>query len=201
YGFGSLWLVNRNGQLLRVNPATGTTVAKIKVQGPADRSPILATGAGSVWLASGDRRAVIRVDPATNSISGTVTGISHTASLLTVGVGQGAVWAHANAAAGGRGILYRIDPANAKIVGKIVTSHAMGGQYGGTDIAFGARSIWTINGNERVSRIRTKPLRVVNSKTPPMSAPNFIGFGYHSVWVQDFNSGEAVRIPARRFRR
>jgi hypothetical protein len=201
YGFGSLWVVNRNGQLLRVNPATGTTLATIKVQGPADWSPILATGAGSVWVASGDRHAVIRVDPGTNSISGTVTGISHTASLLTVGVGQSAVWAHANAAAGGRGILYRIDPAKAKIVGKIVTSHAMGGQYGGTNIAFGARSIWTINGNQRVSRIHAKPLRVVNSRTPPITAPNFIGFGYHSIWVQDFNSGQTVRIPVRRFRR
>jgi hypothetical protein len=201
YGFGSLWVANRDGQLLRVNPATGTTLATIKIQGSADWSPILAAGAGSVWVASGDRHAVIRIDPATNSVSATVTGISHTASLLTVGVGQGAVWAHANAAAGGRGILYRINPAKAKIVGKAVTSHTAGGQYGGTDIAFGARSIWTINGNESVSRIRAKPLRFVNSKTPPMSAPNFIGFGYHSVWVQDINSGQAVRIPARRFRR
>lgn len=201
YGFGSLWVASRDGQLLRVDPTTGTTVATIRFQEPADWSPTLAAGAGSVWVASGDRHAVIRIDPATNSVSATVTGVSHTASLLTVGVGEGAVWAHANAAAGGRGILYRIDPAKAKIVGKTVTSHATGGQYGGTDIAFGARSIWTINGNEQVSRIRAKPLGVVNSKTPPMSAPNFIGFGYHSVWVQDFNSGEAVRIPAARFRR
>jgi streptogramin lyase len=201
YSFGSLWLVNREGQLLRVNPATGTTLATIKVQGPADWSPILATGAGSVWVASGDRHAVIRVDPATNSISGAVTGISHTSSLLTVGVGQNAVWAHANAAADGRGILYRIDPAKAKIVAKIVTSQVAGGQYGGTNIAFGAGSIWTINGNSRVSRIHAKPLRVVKSKTTPMPDPVFIGFGYHSVWVQDFNSGQTVRIPVRRFRR
>lgn len=201
YGFGSLWLVSRSGQLFRIDPTSGKVLAAVKVQGAADWSPMVAAGAGSVWIGSGDRHAIIRVNPATNTVAGTVSGISHAYSLLTVGVGYGAVWAHANAAAGGRGILYRIDPAQGKTVGKVVTSHTAGGQYGGTDIAFGGGSVWTSNGNDRVSRIRVKTLRLIHAKMPPVASANFIGFGYRSVWVQDYNSGEAVRIPAARFRR
>jgi hypothetical protein len=201
YGFGSLWIATREGRLLRVDPATAKIVADVRVQGAADWSPQIATGLGSVWVASGDEHTVIRVDPETNEVAAPIGGLSSVNSLLTVGVGYGAVWAHANAAAGGRGVLYRIDPATGKVASAVTTSRQAGGRYGGTNIAFGGGSIWVANGNGVVSRISPEPLRVVRTSLRPVGNPNFLGFSFGSVWVQDGNTGQAIRIAAGRFGR
>jgi hypothetical protein len=201
YGFGSLWIATREGRLLRVDLATAKVVADVRVQGPADWSPQIATGLGSVWVASGDEHAVIRVDPETNEVAATIGGISKIYSLLTVGVGFDSVWAHASAAASGRGILYRIDPATGKVVSALTTSRRVGDPYGGTNIAIGGGSIWTANGNGTVSRISPRPLGVVRTTTPPFKNPLFVGFAFGSVWIQDGDTGRAIRIPAAKFGR
>jgi hypothetical protein len=69
------------------------------------------------------------------------------------------VWAHQNAAANGRGLLDRIDPATGNVLSTLTTSTTPGGKYGGTEIAFGAGSIWTGNANGTVSRSPRTPPR------------------------------------------
>jgi hypothetical protein len=125
------------------------------------------------------------------------TPVDSVDSLLTVGVAYGSVWAHQNAADQGRGVLYRIDPATGKALSTLTASHGAGGLYGGTDIAFGAGSVWVGNGNGTVSRITRDGSKVVRAVATPFLA-EFIAVGLGSVWIQS-DSGQAARVALSKF--
>ncbi len=197
YGFGSFWVTTGDGSVVRVDPRARKVVATISVQATPDWSPQIAAGEGAVWVGSADNHAVARIDPATNSVV-SITPVQHVDSLLTVGVAYGSVWAHQNAAANGRGLLYRIDPATGKVLAKLTTSTRSGGTYGGTDIAFGAGSVWTANANGTVSRISSDGSTVTRATAAPLLT-EFIGVGLASVWVQN-DAGQAARLPLTKFR-
>ncbi len=198
FGEGSLWDVDASGRLLRIDPASGKTVAEIAVQGSVDWQPELAMGFGSVWVGSGDEHKVIRVDTKTNKVVARIGGVSTDYSLLPVGVGFGSVWAHANAA-GSSGILYRVDPATNKVVASEAVGDAQhGGQYGGTDVAFGDGSVWTADSSPAVSRVDPKTNAVIATVGVAV-VPEYIEFGYGSIWVDTKGGLQQLRIDAAAF--
>jgi streptogramin lyase len=123
----------------------------------------------------------------------TIGGISDTYSLLPVGVAFGSVWAQANAA-GGSGILYRIDPHTNKIVASIQLGiPARGGQYGGTDIAFDDTSVWTGDTSPTVTRVDPATNQVVATLGVGRT-PEWVVVGAGSVWLNADNSSAVVRF-------
>lgn len=192
FGYGSVWAPDASGTLLRIDPTTGRTLASVSVQGSVSWQPQLAVGFGSIWVGSGDNHAVARVDAKTTRIVATIGGISDADSLLPVGVGFGSVWAQANAA-GGSGILYRIDPATNKVVASIgLGVPARGGQYGGTDIAFDDTSVWTGDTSPTVTRVDPATNQVVATLGVGRT-PEWVVVGAGSVWVNSNNSSAVVR--------
>lgn len=197
FGFDSFWDVS-GGMVQRINPQTGEIVAQIQVQEAVDWEPQLAVGAGAVWIGSGDEHAVMQIDPTTNRVTNTITGLSADYSLLAVGVDFDAVWAHANAG-GSDGTLYRIDPASGTVVAVIPVSDQVGGQYGGTNIGFGGGAVWTANASGTISRIDPET-NAVRATMPTVAEPLFIAYGFDAVWVCSEGTGRVVRIDAAEFR-
>ena len=157
--------------------------------------PQFAVGFGSIWVGSGDDHTVIRVDAKNAKILATIDGISAAYSLLPVGVGFGSVWAQSDAG-GGSGILYQIDPASNKMVASIQLGvPSRGGQYGGTDIAFDDKTIWTGDTSATVTRVDPATNQIV-ATLGVGRIPEWIVVGAGSVWVNTDNSSSVVRFSA-----
>jgi len=198
FGFGSFWAWT-GFAVERIDPETGEA-QEIEVPDTTggDWEPQLAVGLGSVWVGSGDAHKVFRIDPVTDKVVATVDGISEDYSLLVVGVGFGSAWAHANAA-GESGILYRIDPASNEIVATIPVGDGSGGEYGGTQIAFSADSVWTADSSSTISQIDPRTNEVTAVVDATISSPQFIAFGFDSIWTNSEFTNQAVRLDASSF--
>ena len=64
--FGSIWVSTNDGQIVRIDAASNTVVARIRVPGVEN----VAVGANLVWAVSGDE--VTAIDPTTNATIGTL---------------------------------------------------------------------------------------------------------------------------------
>jgi YVTN family beta-propeller protein len=85
-GEGSLWLTSGTERVLRIDPATGRTIATI----PVPAGPLaVGVGEGAVWIGSLARR-VSRIAPRTNEVTASVP-VGDEAEGIAAGVG--AVWA------------------------------------------------------------------------------------------------------------
>lgn len=88
YGFGSVWVRDPGtDELLRIDPRTRKVIARIPVPGAAG----VVDAAGSVWAAVDG--AVLRVDPATNTVSDRVRLDVPPRSFPLLLAGDGVVWA------------------------------------------------------------------------------------------------------------
>jgi streptogramin lyase len=73
YGNGALWISDNGigGGIVRVDPATAKEVAYIPLPSPTSGPLYVATGGGYVWAAT-DNGYVVRIDPSTNRVAGSV---------------------------------------------------------------------------------------------------------------------------------
>lgn len=110
FGAGSVWGTS-DGRVFRLDPTTNQIVAHIV----SDAHPI-AFGAGSVWGLSTDNSKLIRIDPATNSVSATI-------KLPTVGgvltATDSAVWVTQGPPDSFRSLVWKIDPATNRVAGQV----------------------------------------------------------------------------------
>jgi YVTN family beta-propeller protein len=178
YGDGALWVAVTGdaGSLLRVDPATGRTVATIPV-GPV----AVATSPGAVWVTGHQGGTVTRIDPVTNSVSAT---IRLEPGLWGLAYGEGAVWV-ANPE---RDTVSRIDAATNAVTATISDIDVPVG------VAVGARSVWVTNWGTTgmpwtpgqpggtVSRIDPLTNRVTGT-IPVGTNPGRIAFGGGYLWV------------------
>ena len=68
-GMGGIWVVNYDGTVTRIAPATRRVVATINVgNGPLS----VATGLGAVWVTNRDDGTVSRIDPRSNRVVATI---------------------------------------------------------------------------------------------------------------------------------
>ena len=105
-GQGGVWLMTLDGKILRLNRRTGRIVARVP---GAFKAADLAVGAEGVWVYDQDQGAVLRIDPATNRVTRTISVISQPLIELSshvLAVGNGAVWVVDK----GEEALIRVDP-------------------------------------------------------------------------------------------
>jgi DNA-binding beta-propeller fold protein YncE len=101
-GHGGVWLADPGDSVvLRVDPATNRTVARIPVAG----AHLLALDEAGVWVVSGYEAALVLVDPASNRPVATVP-VRYLRDLKAVATGAGSVWATSGTT------VARIDPAS-----------------------------------------------------------------------------------------
>ncbi len=99
----SLWLTDGTaGDVLRIDPATGATIATIHLGG-APRDPAVAFGA--LWVANGTDGVLSRISPETNKVTGTVMLAPGIFVVEPVG---DEVWVENFA----RSEIYRVDPSS-----------------------------------------------------------------------------------------
>jgi hypothetical protein len=99
-GFGSIWVLGQatiglqSGTIWRLDPRTAILTAGTPVNGTTPQnhyldSVAIAVGAGGVWIALADQRAVIRLDPRTGY---PVARIGLGRKPIGIATGLGRVW-------------------------------------------------------------------------------------------------------------
>jgi streptogramin lyase len=128
-GAGSVWVASdQTGVVARINPATNTIIASVKVE---PGSCYLAFGEGALWVVSAASQTLQKVDPAVNSVIKT-TRLGKAPGFLTAGVGG--VWVQEQ----GDGTVVRIEPATGDITGRVKVDETL--KYG--DIDTGGGQVW-----------------------------------------------------------
>jgi serine/threonine protein kinase len=177
-GFGSLWVVNSNGTLVRRSLGTGRLQgAPIAI--PPGLPVRVVAGAGSIWVGvRGFSDTIAKVDVST----GSVRPIPVVYGVQDVAVGYGAVWITNRA----RRSVTRIGIKT----GQTTTIHTQDGPAG---IAVGAGGVWVANsGSGSVTEIDPRSLSVVN--IPAGANPTGIAVGGGAVWVSNSGSFNLTRI-------
>ena len=104
-GVGSVWLLTDNkGTLVRIDPATNTTVAEIYLPPGANA---MAFGQDALWITCGARDVLVRLNPYTNLV---VETIKVGKGPRSVAIGEGAVWTLNQV-----GTVSRVDPKTNKV--------------------------------------------------------------------------------------
>jgi len=139
-GYGSLWVLDAENRLTRLDPDTGVRVEAIALPagtatGGRAGQAHLALASGSFWAINGNA-TISRVDTRTNDVVATIDGIAATA----IAVGAGALWVIDR---GGpqrgqaKGAIVRIDPRSDLVTRRI--SLAAGTL---NDLAVAAGAVW-----------------------------------------------------------
>jgi hypothetical protein len=185
YGAGSLWTMDRNGKILRIDPKSGVVLARIDPQ--TDDEPNGGpdgVSAGSLWV-SGDS-SVSRIDVKTNKVSaviplpGAQPSGDKPGGYLYANFGVfafGTFWT-SNAAG-----MYAIDPATnrARQLGIKIKPLSQGGDV---QVVAGAGSVWVRTSDKTVVRIDPKT-GAVSERYPAAAAGGGGGIAvtFGSLWV------------------
>jgi hypothetical protein len=110
-GFGSFWIYHPDGRLLRVDPASGAIQAEIGI-GEDLYFPGISIGEDAVWVASGDIREVIRIDPATDQVAGRIPVDGAPAHVAALGTDLWVAFPEDD-------LVLRIDPASGQVTGRV----------------------------------------------------------------------------------
>jgi len=177
-GAGSVWLmVDTQGTLARIDPATGAVVAKVQL--PGSYNPVFSEG--RVWVTRADGAELTVVDAKTVKVVDHVAIGQHPRFLTA---GAGAVWTLNQ----GDGSLSRIDVAGRRPVDTVpLETPGPGG-----DIAFADGRVWT-------TMMKT-PLTAVDAARSVIlcqwkgAGGDAVGVGHGSVWLTDLSAGTVLRI-------
>jgi YVTN family beta-propeller protein len=164
-GDGSLWLASGTKRVLRIDPATGRTIATV----PVPTGPLaLGVGEGAIWVGSLARR-VSRIEPRTNRVMASVPVDNEAEGIA---VGKGAVWAAVCCDS-----VWRIDPTTNVLTGTIRVGATPSG------VAIGEGSVWVSSyGDGTVSRVNPFTRRVTATVRIGHGAVD-VAVGYGAVWV------------------
>lgn len=128
-GAGSIWVASdKTGRIARVDPATNTVVASVKVE---PGSCYLAFGEGALWAVSASSQTVQKVDTASNTVV-VSTKLGKAPGFLAAG--EGGVWVQEQ----GDGTVARIDPFTGAVTGRVKVDETL--KWG--DIDTGGGKIW-----------------------------------------------------------
>jgi streptogramin lyase len=175
----SVWLVvDKNGSLARIDPASGTIRQTIKVP-PGSYNPFYADG--EVWVTRADGSEMTAVDAVTGVVSATAqTGPGP--RFLTAGAG--AVWTLNQ----GDGSLTRVDIQTRNAT----TTIALGIPGHGGDISFGGGMVWTTVWKMPLSVIDGASARLLCQWKGP--GGDSLGIGHGAIWLTDYHAGTISRI-------
>jgi prepilin-type processing-associated H-X9-DG protein len=184
------WALSNDGSsLLRIDAATDqvTGRATLGTAHSDDWSPSLTVGDGSVWVARGSERQLVRIDARTLRRQAVITGFSPADSLMVVGFGFGRVWVQQNAAGAGR--LYVIDPRTGRIAATTnLGDPRHGGRYGGANLVFADGAVWTGDSSPTVTEVNPTTGRVERVFGVP-APPQYLAVSRGALWIAgDSNS-------------
>ncbi len=152
----------------------------------------LAFGAGSLWMAAGDR--LLRLDPAADRIVASIPIASRDSGPAGVAFGADAVWVPVAVP----GSIWRVDPRSNKVVAKIPLGASLAGFIG---VAASRDMVWVTSGEERGGvLIRIDPRRNrVTARLPLPGVPSDVAASRQSVWIAT-TSGQVLVVEAGRGR-
>jgi virginiamycin B lyase len=175
----SVWLiVDQNGSLARIDPATGAVRQTIRLP-PGSYNPLYSEG--RIWVTRAEGSELTSVDAVTGTVlASTPTGPGP--RFLTGGAG--AVWTLNQ----GDGTLTRIDAHS----GQATNTIALGTPGHGGDITFGGGMLWTT--------VRKVPLSVIDPGTGALlcqwsgAGGDSLGIGHEAIWLTDYRAGTISRL-------
>ena len=173
-GFGSIWMPScGDNAVLRVEPATGKTIATIAAQ-PANSEGGITVGADAVWIVT-KPSTLSRIDPKTNTIT---VSYPLPSGSENPSFAEGFIWITSFE----HDQLLKVDPANGNIVATITVGPKP------RFLTVGAGSVWTLNqGDGTISRVDMKSGKVL--ATIACGIPGTGGeitFGAGRVWATVF---------------
>jgi YVTN family beta-propeller protein len=186
-GAGAVWTSDvARGALARIDPALRRVDRSIAIgRAPPSESaggPV-ATGAGSVWVGTGQGK-VARVDPKRPAVAARIT-VGNDPSAIAVG--EGAVWV----ADDNDDTVARIDPATAGVLATIAVGR------GASAIAAGEGAVWVAEPfDNAIARIDPKTNSITDT-IPVGSAPSGVALGAGAVWVANSGDGTVSRVDPR----
>jgi streptogramin lyase len=145
-GFGSIWTgIPNTGSVVRINEKTNAIEATIPIAGPASPCGGLAVNSTAVWITSCDGGPLVtQIDPATNTVSGTIDLGGRAYTFATV---ADRPWISPTA-----GQIVRLDPASHAV--DRVVAPGLGFASGGGDVVVAAGSMWVMDwASNRVLRL------------------------------------------------
>ncbi len=165
-------------------------VRKVRIGGFAEG---LTYGAGSLWMAAGDR--LLRLDAATVRVVASIPIASEDSGPAGVAFGAGAVWVPVAVP----GSVWRIDPASNKVVARIQLGVSLAGFIG---VAVSENMVWITSGEQDGRRggtlIRIDPRRNrVTAKLPLPAVPSDVAARRDSVWIATTSGQVLVVEPGR----
>jgi virginiamycin B lyase len=179
----AVWVTSSNvNHVVRLDAKTNLPGATINIDKPCSG---LAIGFGSLWIPSCGTHKLVRANPTTGAIEGTVpAGPADSEGGITTGAGS--VWLVTSAASE----LDRIDPANNTVTARITLPK------GSFNPIFAGDSVWVAS-NDGSSLVRVDPaMNKVIGSTPIGPKPRFLTVGEGSVWVLNQGDGSVSRVDA-----
>jgi streptogramin lyase len=173
--FGSVWVANDGGTLVRIDPRTNRIMRRIRV---GAGSCSLAASANALWIAN-YKRGLIRVTP-----NGRVRRIAVGSTPFDVLTAFGRVWV----TAWGSGKLMAVDPKTLEVVRRI--------DVGPRPVGLAARNgaLWVGFGRDATEIAHVNPLNFqVDRVDIGVKAPGWFVSGTKDLWVQA-NDGDLVHF-------
>ncbi|MGZ4309343.1 MAG: BTAD domain-containing putative transcriptional regulator [Gaiellaceae bacterium] len=195
WGYNSIWATTRDHQLIRINLRTNKIASRLRLSaGFNDFDDGIAVGFGSIWITNTDNSTLLRIDPSSNRIVGSITGFGSTNSWMPVSTGDGSVWVYR--ITGDQGVVYRIDPYTNRIVKRIPVGFRNVAWPNGYMLD-GGGYVWTCDAHNTMSQIDPRTNRVVGWYTVPETCQE-VAYGDGSVWTALYDHSLVDRIdPAR----
>jgi virginiamycin B lyase len=175
----SVWLVvDKNGSLARIDPATGKVRQTIRLAA-GSYNPLYSEG--RIWVTRADGSELTSVDAATGSVLATVrTG----PGPRFLAAGAGAVWTLNQ----GDGTVTRIDTHSKEGTRTIILKTP---GHGG-DISYGGGMIWTTMPKVPLSVIDAAAATLLCQWVGP--GGDSLGIGHDAIWLTDYHAGTISRI-------
>lgn len=180
-GEGSVWSIDANGTVVRVDSQSLRVLARIPTTAGADG---LATGFGSVWVSCcgpdtpTGKGELLGIDPTTNRVAATITLAGRPGPVVT---GLGSVWVVNHA-----GGVWRIDPATRQVI----SIPLPWSRQSLAQVVVGAGAVWGMDRAQGVFKLDPNSDRI----GPPIRVPGAqmgLAVGAGAVWV---NSGPLVEL-------
>jgi hypothetical protein len=167
------------GTLARIDPATGTVAATIRVPAGSENPRYFK---GRVWITRVTGAEITAVDARTGRV---LAQLPTGPAPRFLAAGAGSVWTLNQ----GDGSMTEIDAAGLRVRRTI----ALGTPGHGGDVAFGAGSVWTTVSGTPLSRIDAATGRVLCQWRGP--GGDSLNVAFDAVWITDYHGGTVTRLP------
>ena len=194
WGYNSIWATTRDHQLIRINLRTNRIASRLRLSsGFNDFDDGIAIGFGSIWITNTDNATLLRIDPSSNRIIGSISGFGYTNSWMPVTTGDGSVWVYR--ITGDQGVVYRIDPYRNLIVKRIPVGRRGVTWPNGYMLDAGGH-VWTCDGGSTMSEIDPGSNTVVAWYRVPVTCEE-IAYGLGSIWTALYDPSLVYRIDPK----